>query len=99
MAIQINTEVVAATAEQIDIINKTIRDELTNIDIAIRTLQQNWEGTAASSCVNKYEYIKKNFSDSRFSVVDGVVSFMRIQVGEGYEKTEKTVSSAASAFK
>lgn len=99
MAILINTAVVSNTADQIDTVNKKIRDDLSDIDSAIRKLQQNWEGEASSSCTNKYEHIKRSFSDARFSVVNDFVTFIRKQVDEGYEVTEKTVSSAAAAFK
>lgn len=99
MAIQVNTGSVLATADQIDTINKKIREGLSEVDMAIRSLQQHWEGEASNSCANKYEYIKHGSSDARFSVVNSVVSFMRNQVGEGYEATEHSVSAAASAFK
>lgn len=99
MAILINTAVVSNTADQIDATNIDLRDGLSDIDSAIRTLQQYWEGEALSSCTNKYEYIKRNFADARFSVVNDLVTFIRKQVDEGYEVTEKNVSSAAAAFK
>ena len=99
MAIQINTAAVSSAADNIEITNKRIRDELSDVDSAIRTLQQNWEGEASSSCANKYEYIKRSFSDARFSVVNDIVSFLKNQVGEGYETTEQAVATAASAFR
>lgn len=99
MDILINTAAVSTTADQIDRINKKIREELTEIDSAIRILQQGWEGEASKSCVNKYEYIKRNFSDARFSVVNNLVSLMKFQAGEGYERTEQAAITAASAFK
>ena len=99
MDIRINTAVVSSTADQIDVINKRIRDDMSDMETAIRTLRQSWEGEGASSCSGKLDYIKNNFSDTRFSVIDGMVSFMKMQVGEGYESTEQAVSSAASAFK
>ena len=99
MDIQINTAAVSAAADQIDILNKKIRDELSEVDSAIQTLQRCWEGEAAGSGINKYNYIKRSFSDARFSVVNGIVRFMKVQVGEGYEATEHAVSAAASAFK
>lgn len=99
LAILINTAAVSTAADQIDTLNKKIRDEMSVVDSAIRSLQQSWEGEAGSSCVNKYDYIKRSFSDARFSVVNGLVSLMKIQVGEGYETTEQVVSTAASAFK
>ena len=99
MAIQINTAAVSSAADHIDTTNKKIQDGLTEIDAALRTLRQNWVGEASNSCANKYDYIKRNFADARFSVVNDLVTFIRKQVNEGYETTEKTVSSAAAAFK
>lgn len=98
MAIQINTARVSSVANYINDANKKIRDEISDLDTAIRLLERNWEGEASSSCVNKYDHLKRSFSDSRFSVVNGLVSFMRIQVEEGYEATEKSISNAAAAF-
>ena len=99
MAVQIKTAAVLSAADQIDTINKKIREEMAEIDASLRTLHQHWEGEAFDTCNNKYEYIKRNFSDSRYSTINGLVSFARNQVGEGYEMTEKAVSNAASAFK
>lgn len=99
MAILINTAAVSATAEQIAALNKDMRDELAGIDSAIRSMQQAWSGEAASSCVNQYDYIKRSFADARYSVVNGLVSFMKRQVGEEYDETERNASAAAAAFK
>jgi uncharacterized protein YukE len=99
LAILINTAAVSATAEQIDTLNRSMRDDLSDIDSAIRSMRQVWGGEAATSSVNKYDYIKRSFSDTRYSVVNGLVSFMKRQVGEGYDTTEQKVSTAASAFK
>ena len=99
MAIQIHTAAVSAAADRIDAINRKIRDELSEVDSAVQTLQHSWEGSAANSGINKYGYLKRSFSDARFSVVDGLVSFMRIQVVQGYEATEQALITAASAFK
>ena len=99
MAVQINTAAVSATADQINLLNKKIRDELSDVDTAIQSLRNYWEGQAASSVIYNYDYIKRKFSDTRFSVLDGLVSFMKIQVGEGYEATEQAVATAADAFK
>ena len=100
MDILINTAEVLSTADQIDTINKKIREDLANLDSAIKTLKNNWEGEASNSCTNRYDYIKNSFSDSRFTVVNEMVYFMRSNVGEEYERLEKTlVDTAASAFK
>ena len=99
MAVQINTAAVSETADQINILNKKIRDELSEVDAAVQSLRSIWEGEAASSGINKYDYIKRNFFDARFTALDGLVSFIKIQVGEGYEAAEQAVATAADAFK
>jgi hypothetical protein len=95
----INTAAVLDAADQIEKTNRKISNDVSEMDSIIRTLQQNWNSTASDSCANKYEYIKRSFFDSRFFVVDGLVLFMKKQVGEGYEMTEQAVLSATSAFK
>ena len=99
MAIQINTDAVLTTAEQIDTINRTIQEDLSDIDRLVRNLQNAWSGDASRECVEKYNHIKRDFSDARFSAVNNMVSFMRNQVAQGYEDTEKSAKSAAEAFK
>jgi len=44
LAILINTAAVSTAADQIDTLNKKIRDEMSVVDSAIRSLQQSWEG-------------------------------------------------------
>ena len=97
--VQINTDAVKAAAENIDAVNKRIRDELYDVDRSIRALQQCWEGEAADAFTYRYEYLKREFADARFAVIDSMVSFMKNQVGEGYSLTECAISSAAAEFK
>ena len=99
MDIFVSTSAVLDTAIQIDTINKNISKDLIYVDSAIKTLQSHWEGTASKECVDRYNYLKNNFSDARFSVVDAMVSFMKKQVVQGYEATEQVASNAAEAFK
>lgn len=99
MAIRINTAAVSATADQIDALNMEIRNSLSDIDSSIRDLRQCWEGKSLDTAVNKFEYIKRNCFDARFVVINNVVLLMRNQVGEGYDVTEQTISTAASTFK
>ena len=99
MDIFVSTSAVLDTAIQIDTINKNISQDLIYVDSAIKTLQKNWEGTASKRCVNRYSCLKNNFSETRFSVVDAMVSFLKTQVVQGYEETEHVASNAAEAFK
>ena len=99
MDIIINTAAVLTAAENIDSINKKMQSDLSDVESALRTMRQSWEGDGANACTNSYDRIKKGLGNDRFTVINGLVSFMKNQVGEGYESTEQSVSSAASAFK
>lgn len=99
MAIKINTAIVRSTASQISSVNNKINNDFSAVDSAINALNRNWDGSASDIALRKFQSIKNNFYNNRFNVVNDMVNFMLKQVGEGYESTETTVSSAASAFK
>jgi uncharacterized protein YukE len=99
MAILINIDAVRTTAEQIDVANKTMRDDLAAVDTVIRTLQQSWQGEGSAACTGKYDYIKRTYPDVRYQVVNNMVTFLKNQVGDSYDQAERKISSAASAFK
>lgn len=99
MAINVNIAVVKSTAYQIATVNKNIKNDFTAVQKAINSLNNNWDGTASDAAFRKFNNIKNTYYDNRFNIVNDMVNFMRKQVGEGYEDTEATVSSAASAFK
>lgn len=99
MAVLINTAAVSLAADDIDKLNKQIRDELSEVDLAVRELRHCWTGQASDSCASKYARLKDNFSDRRYSVINGMVVFMKNSVGESYNAAEQTLVNAASAFK
>lgn len=99
MALLVDTAKVEGTAKQIANTNKKINDDFLVMEEAINTLNRNWEGNASDYVINSFSSIKKNFYDSRYGVVNNLVSLMCNQVCAGYEEMEKSISSAASAFK
>ena len=99
MEIQINTAAVSATADRLDKLNQKLRLDLSDVDATIMSLRQCWEGEASGTCVRKYDYIKNNYADARYSVVNDLVAFLKMQVGERYETTEQVATNAAAAFK
>lgn len=99
MAILINTTAVETAANRIDVINREISNDMDTLDLVLRGLQSTWQGSAATTAVNRYHNLKRSLGDTRFTVVNGMVSFMKIQVGEGYESMEHAVKTAAQAFK
>ena len=76
-----------------------IKNDFSSVESAINSLNNNWDGSASDAAVRKFQNIRNNHYNNRFNVINDMVNFMLNQVGEGYEKTETTISSAASAFK
>lgn len=99
MAISIDTGAVRNTARQIARTNQRINDDFSAVNSAITNLDRNWDGTASDAAMRKFQNIKNIFYDNRYNVVNNIVNFMNAQVGDGYEQTERSVSTAASAFK
>lgn len=97
--VQINTGLVLDVATNISNENLSLKNSYDDIDKIISNLKKNWSGSACDLCCKKADYIKTQFKDARYAVVEDFVKFMRLQVGEGYETTETVISSAADAFK
>lgn len=99
MAIKVDTSAVATTAQDIYNKNKTIREDFVCVDAAIQRLGESWDGTASDRAMEAFRHIKNSYCDNRYNVVDNLVNYMKNQVGDSYEKTEASISSAAQAFK
>ena len=99
MAVQVNTAVVLDTSNQVAKTNQSIKDDFSEVESAIKNLSNEWVGSASEVGIGKMDYLKRSFCERRYNVVNDMVLFMQNQVREGYETTEKTISSAASAFK
>ena len=99
MAIKINTGAVSTAATQIAKINQNINNDFSMVESAMNTLNRSWDGGASDNAIRKYQNIKNNYYQNRYNVIQQLVNFMRKQAGEGYEKTEQAIQSAAAAFK
>ena len=99
MAIKVNTAIVRNTANQIAIVNKNIKNDFTDIQNALNSLNSNWDGSASDAAIRKFNNIKSAFFDRRYYVINDLTNFMLNQVGENYELTETIISAAAKAFK
>lgn len=98
-AIKVNTGTVVTVAQNIRKANNDIRDLLSPVESAIKTLDNSWDGNASTNAMNKYNSIKNAFCDNRYNVIENFVNFLLQQVGEGYDQTEATNVSLADAFK
>lgn len=99
MAVKINVDAVRSTASQIANINRKISSDFVLVESAINTLNRNWDGTASDMVIGKFNSIKGTYCDNRYNTVNDMVRFLNNQIVLGYEKTEKVIVTAASAFK
>ena len=99
MAVRIDTQKVEKTASKIDRINTTMSKEFDNLETAIKNLDKTWNGSASRAGIGKFYDIKNRYAEKRSLVISDMTRFMHIQVSDGYEATEKAISSAAKAFK
>ncbi len=99
MAIRVDTAAVRAAADKIRTINMEIDTEFTSVEAAVKKLIAKWHGTAAEQGINYYYDLKNELVPARLRVIDQMANFLLVQVGLGYEETEKAISSAADAFK
>ena len=94
-----NTDGVKAVADDLKKINDHMKSGITSVDSAISTLNGSWQGSAATNVIDKYYYLKDQFCDSRYTVLNNYVNFLNQQIGAGYESTETTNIGLAERFK
>lgn len=99
MIVKVDTQAVRDASAEIARQNQSIRSDFRKVETAISRLDRAWSGTASVQGINKLQHIKKSFTEQRYQVVDDLVRFIRLQVGENYESAEQTNVKSASAFK
>ncbi len=97
--LRINTELVVTTAEKIKRRNDKMNEDFADVKAAISRLDGNWDGSAATNAINKFNELQTKFVEARYNVIDNFVKFLMNQVGEGYTRTEEVNVSLADRFK
>lgn len=97
--LKINTDTAVAAAKTIQSYNTQMRDGFQNVEKAVSRLDAEWDGSAATAAINKFNEIRNNFCDARYNVLDNYVNFLYQQIGEGYIQTETVNKSLADQFK
>lgn len=98
MSIKMDTDAVSRAATQIDTFNQQIRDNISDVDAAVSALQTSWQGRTADVFLDQYNAIKRAYCEERFMAVNRFVTFLNHSVRDGYDTSEKIITSAASAF-
>lgn len=99
MAIKIDTARVDTAATKISSYNSKIRDDFSSVVDAVGVLNRNWDGGASDNAIRAFNHIKETYCNHRFSVVNDLVTLLRVQVSSDYQKTEANIKKNAEAFK
>ncbi len=101
--VNINTEVVHTTANTLVNLNNGMDTDFEKVITAISALDSNWNGSAATAAISKFNSIKSSYyvnpSTSRKAVMNSYINFLRGNVAMNYECTEKMNISLADQFK
>lgn len=99
MPIKVNTYQIKNSAQKINSYNRNIRNKFASVEGALNALDRSWESGVSNSVMSSFRNIKRDFPENRFKVIDDMTKFMINIASDGYEKTEESVESVASAFK
>lgn len=99
MAIKIDTARVEAAAAKISTYNSKSRDDFSAVVDAIGVLNRNWDGGASDNAIRAFNHIKETYCNHRFSVINDLVTLLRVQVSSDYQKTEANIKKNSEAFK
>ena len=97
--IKVNTRAVGLFADNLKGVNNRIRDRLPQLNNSVKSLDNVWDGPAASAVMAKFGEIKGKYESERYKAIDNYVKFLKTQIGEGYEQTEDVNTKLAEQFK
>lgn len=97
--LKVDTGLVLTCAVKLENANNKIRDGFPSVERAINRLDNTWEGAAATNAISKFNEMRSQMPEARYTVLSNYINFLRNQVGEGYEQTEAANTSLADAFK
>lgn len=96
MSINVSTQEMRDTAEEIRKRKETLRNQLNEINKKMNDLAQTWTSEASEEIRGKMNGMKGRF-DQYDTVVENYAAFL-IKAAEMYEETESTAKKNASAF-
>ncbi|MCL2813454.1 MAG: WXG100 family type VII secretion target [Oscillospiraceae bacterium] len=98
-SITLSTQEVLGYASQIETDNGTLRDLLNESKSHLDSLATYWTGGASSATLDSYNTFANKYFQSYYEILDQYVKFLRANVAENYEETERVDTQLADAFK
>lgn len=97
--LKVDTAAILATAEKMEEINKKIKESFSNVNDAIKILDNAWEGSTATTCIAKLRKGNSDIMNARYDAFDNYISLLKKYVSPGYVDAEETNIKLADAFK
>ncbi len=99
MPIKVKTDEVKIAAKNIAKNNNNIKSSFTDVETSVKKMKSNWDGSGAEKAISTFKTIQNAYCNNRYLVIDDLVRFLNISVGETYENNEAAIKSAASKFR
>jgi transposase-like protein len=97
--IKIDTDRAATAANNIAKLNNKIQADFSQIESAMKALDNVWNSSSAREAINSFHMIKSAYYEARYEVVENYAEFLHTQVDAGYELIESNNKMLASRFK
>ena len=97
--ITVDSEQVLGIASQIEGDNQQLQKLLNDSKSTIDSLASYWSGNASEETRSSYEAFAGKFFETYYDVLNQYVKFLRTNVADQYERTERVNTNLADAFK
>ena len=99
MAVKVNTEAVAQSAQRIRSDNRQLQEAYSEVDAAVALLSRQWSGKAGEEAVASLRGIRNRHVDERYSSVEKLARFLEERVAQKYQETEQRRQRTAAEFR
>lgn len=99
MSIVVNSDQVNKIADEMDLANKNLKNELNNTSNIMKNLGSSWDSSAYRESNTAFQKFEQEYSNSYEKIISNYVTFLREKVSSGYVEVEKKNSDLSSAFK
>ena len=96
--INISLDEVRQAAETVSALNQSLDQRLREIQKDMKSLQDSWSSTAATTIQAKFDTYAQKYFDTYRDVIDSYVAFLRKTVADNYDQTETTINNNANQF-
>ena len=98
-SIRISTDQVTQIAQTIENLNNKLTDELNNSQNVVQQLSTIWQGEAAQTTIDSYNYFAKKYFQNYADVIKQYVAFLKGEVAPGYSEKEKINTGISETLK